>query len=42
MNEECFLDPLYDRLNRKSNPTMDMLRMLEEGKSIEDVILLYR
>ena len=42
MNEECFLDPLYDRLNRKSNPAMDMLRMLEEGKSIEDVILLYR
>ena len=42
MQEECFLDPLYDRWHRKSNPAMDMLHMLEEGRSIEDVIMLYR
>ena len=42
MGEEEFLDPLYDRWRRKSNPATDMLRMLEEGRNIEDVIMLYR
>ena len=42
MGEEKFLDPLYDRWRRKSNPATDMLRMLEEGRNIEDVIMLYR
>ena len=42
MGEEIFLDPLYDRWRRKSNPAADMLRMLQEGQNIEDVIMLYR
>jgi len=42
MEEERFLDPLYDRWRRKSNPAMDMLHMLDQGKSIEDVIFSYR
>lgn len=39
--EEELLAPLYDRWRRCSNPALDMLHMLEEGGTIEEVIRLY-
>ena len=40
-SEEELLAPLYDRWRRCSNPALDMLHMLEEGGTIEEVIRLY-
>ena len=41
-SEEHMLDPLYERLERRTNPAKDMLRLIhEENTTLEQVIDLY-
>lgn len=39
--EEKFLNPLYIRVKQKTNPAKNMLKQLENGKSIEKIIEEY-
>ncbi len=39
--EEKMLAPLYDRLNRRSNPATDMLNMRRAGVDMQDIIRKY-
>lgn len=39
--EEVYLNPLYDRVNNRTNPAKTMLKMLDEGKTVEDIIKEY-
>ena len=39
--EEHFIEPLFDRIDHRANPASDMLRKLETGTDIEDVIIEY-
>lgn len=39
--EEKFLSPLYDRIEKHSNPALDLLNGLESGRSIEEFIEEY-
>lgn len=36
--EEIFLKPLYDRIEQKINPSIDMLKRIKEGISLEEII----
>ena len=39
--EEVFLKPLFDRAERLSNPALDMLKGLKEGKTLRDYVVAY-
>ncbi|SDB02455.1 glutamylcysteine synthetase [Eubacterium oxidoreducens] len=39
--EEKYLEPLYERIRNRSNPGRKMLKLLENGSKIEDVINEY-
>ncbi|MDO4169306.1 MAG: glutamylcysteine synthetase [Lachnospiraceae bacterium] len=39
--EESFLMPLYERLENRTNPGKQLLELLEQGESLEDMILAY-
>lgn len=39
--EESFLTPLYGRLENRTNPGKQLLELLEQGESLEDMILAY-
>ncbi|MCD8019357.1 MAG: hypothetical protein LUF92_07170 [Clostridiales bacterium] len=39
--EEIFLDSLFERVEVRENPSQRLLRMRQEGVSLEDIILQY-
>ena len=39
--EEVLLEPLYDRIARRSCPGLDMMRRLADGESMESLIKDY-
>ncbi len=39
--EERFLEPLYERVEKRTNPAKTMLKLLEEGNTIESIIYEY-
>ncbi|MCD8356443.1 MAG: glutamylcysteine synthetase [Clostridia bacterium] len=41
LGEEVFLAPLYERLKKRTNPAKHMLDQLEQGVSLEEMILAY-
>lgn len=41
LGEEEFLAPLYDRINRRTNPAKTIFSMLDSGISLEDIIIKY-
>ena len=41
LGEERFLKPLYERINRRTNPAKTMLSMLSEGIDINQIIKYY-
>ena len=41
LGEEVFLDSLYERVENKTNPAIDYVRMRKEGRSISDIIREY-
>ncbi len=40
--EEKFLSPLYERIRNRKNPAQTMLALLDENKSMEEIVKLYR
>ena len=38
LGEEMYLDALYDRIENKTNPALDFIRMRKEDKSITDIV----
>ena len=36
--EEKYLEPLYQRINNRTNPAKEMLRRLQNGESMETII----
>ena len=36
--EEIYLDPLFERINRRRNPAIDMLEAVRSGRSLEEII----
>ena len=38
LGEEIFLEPLFDRAERLTNPALENLTALEQGTNIEEVI----
>ena len=41
LKEERMLDPLYERWERRTNPAVEMLRLIRNGHNLEDVIRMY-
>ena len=41
LGEEKYLEPLYDRVNNRTNPANTMLAQLENGADIYDVVRSY-
>lgn len=39
--EEVYLEPLYERIRKQSNPAQKMLRYLQDNRDIEDLIVKY-
>jgi gamma-glutamylcysteine synthetase len=39
--EEKYLEPLYQRINNRTNPAKEMLRRLQNGESMETIIKSY-
>lgn len=39
--EEAFLEPLYDRMEKRTNPAKRMLELRDQGTDIQDIILEY-
>ena len=39
--EEKFLEPLYERINSRTNPAKRMLQLLESGQNLEEIVLAY-
>lgn len=39
--EEEYLDSLYDRVDKKTNPGIDLIKSVGKGKNIEDIIKSY-
>ena len=38
---EAFLEPLYDRMNHRTNPAKKMLELRAKGTDLQDIILEY-
>ena len=41
LGEEKFLEPLYERIEKRTNPAKQMLNKLETGKTLEEIIREY-
>ena len=41
LGEEVFLKPLFERMERQTNPAKEMLDLREQGVPLEDIILSY-
>lgn len=41
LGEEKYLEPLYERISSRTNPAKRMLKLLEGGQNLEEIVLAY-